>query len=134
MPPLSKRTKQRQLTMAQVNKQQEYSKKSLTIWESQLTEFKSWDLKNPQGRSRTVEENKIVLLSLKMMLAYNIELVKSGSLSVHDINWTTIENTVASQLHISNKYVSELRRSLFQDGDVLVFGANDDVNNRSTTV
>ena len=131
MPPASKRTKQRQLTMLEVNKQQIYSKKILNVRESLYEEFDSWDLKNPQGRSRTVEENKIVLLSLKMMLSFNIELVKSGSMSSHDINWTIIENLVAKQLGLSNKYISELRRALFEDGDVLSFGLDDDVDNNS---
>ena len=91
-------------------------------WRRLLEEFNGLadTLKNPQGHSRTFEENKMILLALRAALNRRISLLNVDQETT--INWRSIEDEVGRDFHVSNKYVHDLRTGLFEDGDVWVFG------------
>jgi transposase len=125
---LSKRQKQSKDMCKLFNRRKEYARKCLQCWDSNLNSFNDWDLGNTKGRTRSVEENKLILLSLKMLLSIEIDTVKLGNLSVHDISWTKLEKLVAKNMHVNHDYVKQLRTSLFEDGDIIDFGWSGNVD------
>ena len=84
--------------------------------------FEDYDLKNPRGRSRTVDENKLILLSIRLLLMLYLEQAKANIISIHTISWHLIEKVVAENFFITQRYVNILRKSLFEDGELVVFG------------
>ena len=91
-------------------------------WRRILEEFNnlSTSLKNPQGESRTFRENKMLILALRAALNRHVRVLNLNPEVT--INWTCIENEVASDFFVSNKLVHDLRTGFFEDGDVWVLG------------
>jgi hypothetical protein len=94
------------------------------IWHGIYDDFNDGSLANSKGRSRTFEENRIVLLSLKMLLLERLELVEEGKRKIYEITWTSIEDRVSQQLGVTREHVTALRKQFLDDGDVLIFGSD----------
>jgi transposase len=94
------------------------------VWRNHLEVFSELkeDIKNPKGRSRTSEENKLLLLALYRELRQRVESMNNGDLHPSSITWTSIEETVASDFCVWKGHLAELRGTFLDDGDVLVFG------------
>jgi hypothetical protein len=132
MPPRSKRQKQAGPHMESVNERKnlrfQLRQKCLANWEEAAQTFDGWDLANPKGRSRTDHENKLVLLSVKMVLKMHITMIKSKQLDVYNLSWTYIEQFVATNMGLNAHYVRILRQNLFKDGDIITFGSSGNTN------
>ena len=91
-------------------------------WRRLLEEFNSLSssLKNPNGESRSFEENKMLILALRAGLNRRVRELNLDPEAT--INWTSIENEVARDFFVGNKLVHDLRTDFFEDGDVWVFG------------
>jgi hypothetical protein len=75
-------------------------------------------LTNRNGKTRTFEENKMVLLALRRYVELHLKMVKLG---VQDnINWTTIEKEVAFSFGIKQEHVNDLREEFLITGQVIV--------------
>ena len=87
-------------------------------WESQLKVFESFEggLCNEKGKQRTFEENKMLLLALQASLRRRLERGEAN------ISWRSIEDEVARDFHVGHDYIPTLRKGLFDDGNVFVFG------------
>jgi hypothetical protein len=92
------------------------------MWQERVTEFDSFDLGNSKGRCRTEHENKLVLLTLKLVLKLYVEKVEAKDMQAHELSWTLVETRVAEGLQLRRDQVSRLRQLLFDDGTVGVFG------------
>jgi hypothetical protein len=94
------------------------------VWRNQLEVFKGLkeEIKNPKGRSRTLEENKLLLLALLRELDQRVESMNNGNVHPSSITWTSIEETVARDFCVDRAILTELRRNFLDDGDVIVFG------------
>jgi hypothetical protein len=112
----AKRQKQRQLANYR------FSIRTLNMWDDIAQEFDSFSLGNPKGRSRTFEENKLVLLCLKMTINQCLARVRDKEISIQIISRSYLKALVANGLQMRLDHVSCLRKQLFEDGDVLVFG------------
>jgi hypothetical protein len=93
-------------------------------WRNQLEVFSDFcqEIKNPNGRSRTLEENKLLILALRAYLRQKVESMNEGDLHPSSINWTLIEEAVARDFCVRREYLTELRRIFLDEGDVVVFG------------
>ncbi len=108
--------------MANLNAKIQKAKDTRINWEDQYEKFDKHNLKNPNGRVRTVEENRLILLSLKLLLKQQLIMAKNNIFSVHDINWTELEFTISVALHVRREHVTDLRKTLLDEGCVLEFG------------
>jgi transposase len=120
MPRVNKRRRHSQTVQATKKRKQ----RKANLWRSQLEVFKELkeEIKNPNGRSRTLEENKLLLLALLRELDQRVEYMNNGTIHPSLITWTSIEETVANDFCVRKGHLTELRRNFLDDGDVLVFG------------
>jgi hypothetical protein len=79
-------------------------------------------VKSPNGKSRSYEENKLFILALRATLRRQIEAIQENRLSPLKLSWTLIEEEVARDFHVGREYISKVRCTLIEDGDVTVFG------------
>ena len=93
-------------------------------WRNQLEVFSDFcqEIKNPNGRSRTLEENKLLILALRAYLRRKVESMNEGNLYPSAITWTSIEEEVARDFCVGREYLTEIRRIFLDEGDVVVFG------------
>jgi hypothetical protein len=93
-------------------------------WRNQLEVFSDFcqEIKNPNGRSRTLEENKLLILALRAYLRRKVESMNKGNLYPSAITWTSIEEEVARDFCVGREYLTEIRRIFLDEGDVVVFG------------
>jgi uncharacterized protein (UPF0262 family) len=122
MPPPSKRLKAYQDNAVAMTRQKLLRNNCIKAWQSNLNKFEEYDLKNPRGRSRTADENKLILLSIRLLFNLYLEQAKANIISIHTISWHLIEKVVAENFFITQRYVNTLRKSLFEDGELVVFG------------
>ena len=120
MPRFGKRRRASQSSLA-TNR---YKVKLTNIWKGIAEEFDDHvpSLRNPRGRSRTLDENKLVLLIMRGILRFSLAQIEEGTMDVYNMSWTMIEESTAETVHMKREHVTELRKQLFEDGDVLVFG------------
>ena len=78
------------------------------------------ELKNPKGKIRTIEENKMILLLLKAELEEEIKKIKQSKDC--KINWCYLELMVSKKLCVKATHVSFLRKNFFDGGNVLFCG------------
>jgi hypothetical protein len=109
------------------------------LWFDNAAKFEEFDLSNPKGRSRTEHENKLVLLTLKLVLNMMLERLRNKEIKVHEISWTLIDNRVAEGLQMRRDQVTTLRQLLFDEDAVGTFGdrapspqANESPNSKLT--
>ena len=69
-----------------------------------------------RGVSRTIEENRLLLLALRAAFKWKID---SG---FQELSWRNIENEVAEDFRVGMRYVRDLRLGLLEDGDLYVYG------------
>ena len=91
-------------------------------WEGIL---RQWDemcqtLHNPKGKSRTYEQNSMLLLATKAKLSILLDQVADDPLAIFNINWTRIDKSVAKDFKADVNHVSALRKSFVEEGVVLV--------------
>jgi hypothetical protein len=70
------------------------------LWNKALDEFDEYGLGNNKGKTRTAEENKLILLTVKLVLRMQLEQVANGEKSIFTVAWTTIETLVADSLQV----------------------------------
>lgn len=87
-------------------------------WRDDLNTFESLtsSFYSKKGKSRTFEENKMIILAMKASLKRRL---KSGN---ELISWHCIENEVSKDFGFDRNAVYDLRKRFFEDGDVYVFG------------
>jgi hypothetical protein len=95
--------------------------KLLKRWQSRLDEFDTFGITNQKGRARTVEENKVIILTTKMALSIYIDMVNNNNMTIHQLTWTLIDKKVSTCIGIRSEHVTALRQQIFEDGDVLTF-------------
>ena len=107
--------RRRSRTREAIRKQQSRKKGK---WKQIFEKFDSFSdgLYNKKGRSRTLHENKLLLCALKVALKRQID---AGN---KDINCKSIEEEVSTDFRVGRQYLVLLRKGLFDNGDVLVFG------------
>ena len=71
-----------------------------------------------QGKSRTFEENKLLILALRGYLRMKVE---NGDTV---INWNAIEREVARGFFVCHNHIHDLRMGFLEDGVVWVFGSD----------
>jgi hypothetical protein len=98
----SKLKRCRQTHLAKAN----YSKRTARVWNDVLDSFHEYDLGNKNGKTRTAEENKLVLLTLKLVLRLQLTQVADGERSIFTVSWTAIENLVADALQVRRVHVT----------------------------
>jgi hypothetical protein len=120
MAPVNKRKKQlnavRDMTIGR-------RRNALKLWEERLDEYDalSTTVYNAKGKTRTFEENKLIVLGIRYALKKYLEMVELGY-NILDLNWTLIEIEVAKAFKVKQEHVSSLRKEFFDSGDILVFG------------
>jgi hypothetical protein len=124
---LSKRLRQSRCHARTINRNSQLKYRCLNKWQSTVDYFNSEDLKNPQRKTRTIDENKIVLLSVKMVLTMLLQQVTDGHMIIHDLNWKMIDKYAAENPHLQRGYFGQLRKSWFEDGDIMISGCNGNV-------
>jgi hypothetical protein len=95
--------------------------KLLKQWQSRLDDFDTFCITNRKGRTRTVEENKVIILAMKMALSTYIDMVNTNNMTIRQRTWTLIEKKVSTCIGIRSVHVTSLRQKIFEDGDVLNF-------------
>ena len=110
-----------------IRKRKERKKKH---WKDVFDEFEDMvqGLKNPKGKCRSMDENKMILYALKAGLKRKLAAVDDDLLQPHQISWTDIEREIAEDFNYKLSNVTELRKTFLVDGDVCVFGETDDSN------
>jgi hypothetical protein len=105
MPPPSKRWRQSQ-TAAATKRRKELATK---YWREELEsiDVASETVKSPNGKSRTLEENKIFVLAIRATLCHQFKAVE-GRMDPLKMSWTTIEKEVAKDFHVGRSYVTKL--------------------------
>ena len=93
-------------------------------WRNRLEVFSDFcqEIKNPNGRSRTYEENKLLIFALRAYLRQKVESMNEGDLQPSSITWRSIEEAVARDFCVRREHLTELRRTFLEEGDVVVFG------------
>ena len=86
----------------------------------QTLEAFSGELKNPPGLSRSIAENKILLLAVRVTVRRVLASAKIKDIMT--IIWDLIEQEVTRDFEVGINYVQELRHVFMEDGDVLVYG------------
>ena len=120
MPRLTAKQKQRkrlsQSKQAVIRKKQRIFNK----WRTTLQDFDELTpaLTNNSGKTRLIEENCLILLSLKAALQRLLASVECAKES--RINWKSLDYQVASDLHVSVHHVRQLRLNFFADSEVCV--------------
>ena len=79
-------------------------------------EMMSTNLTNQKGKTRTVEEKKLVLLLVKATLKR--EIGNSQFQKSLDLYWTKIDVQVARDLHMKQEDVTSLRKEFLSTGDI----------------
>jgi transposase len=93
-------------------------------WRNQEEVFSDFcqEIKNPNGRSRTLEENKLLIFALRAYLHKKVESMNEGHSPASSITWTLVETEVARDFCVRREHLTELRRVFVDEGDVVIFG------------
>lgn len=80
------------------------------MWRQELEFFSDLqdEIKNPKGHSRTLEENKFLLLALLWELHQRVQSMDDGHLNPSEITWTSIDKAVARNFCVKTIQVSDL--------------------------
>jgi hypothetical protein len=86
-------------------------------WNNSLAELS--DPAHPSGangRIRSVHENFLILMSLKMLLQTYLEY---NLIEIRKLNWTMIESKVATMLKVQREHVTSVRKEFLDEGEIL---------------
>jgi transposase len=90
-------------------------------------------LKNENGKSRTFEENKLLIYAIQAALNRRIEALQNKTLCPTEASWRHIEEEVARDFRVRRENITDLRKEYFRNGEVLMCGEyagdDDDVAN-----
>lgn len=106
----------------------QHAKRTIRLWNKALDEFNEYGLGNNKVKTTTAEENKLILLTVKLVLRMQLEQVANGDRSIFTITWTAIETLVAESLQVRLSHIMALRKALYNDGEVLIFGEENGCN------
>ena len=79
-------------------------------------------LSNENGRSRTFEENRVVLLAMMITMQLWMELIRGVSWDPLDWTWSQFDSMISSSLHMLQEHCRRLRLHFVEKNEVLVFG------------
>ena len=79
-------------------------------WKEVLEEMETFDISNTRGHTRSINENNLVIGSVRMALSIFLKFVDEKSFSIHDVTWTMIDNLVASNLMIKRDQVTSFSK------------------------
>lgn len=79
---------------------------------------------NKSGKTRSVEENKLILLSLKGFLKRELEKLSEKKEINCDLSWSKLESMVSNELHVRREHVTALRKMFLEEGDIDVIETN----------
>jgi hypothetical protein len=93
-------------------------------WTNQLEVFSDFyqEIKNPNGHSRTYEENKLLIFAFRTYLHQKDESMNEGDLHPSSITWRSIEEAVACDFCVRCEHLTELGCIFLKEGDIIVFG------------
>lgn len=96
--------------------------RSVNSWKDRLHVFDGFaaGIKNPPGRSRTFNENKLLLLALRAALRRQVQALEANK-SEMTMSWTAIEEEVSTDFGVNRNHLTSLRKEFLDDGDVLVW-------------
>ena len=95
-----------------------FAMKRLSEWKDVLEEMEELVVVNPKGRTRSTEENHLIVASIKMILTIYLDFIDKKAFSIHDLNWTFIDNVVATNLGVRQSHVADLRKKYFENGSL----------------
>jgi hypothetical protein len=95
--------------------------RSAKYWREELDYFDAGVLtvKSPNGKSGSFEENKLFVLTLRVTLRRRIEAIEEKSVSPLKLSWKLMEEEVARDFHVGREYISKIRCTFIEDGDVV---------------
>ena len=81
------------------------------MWRKELEFFSDLqdEIKNPEGRSRTLEENKFILMAILRELHQRVQFMDDGHLHPSEITWYSIETAVARDFCVWPNHVTDLQ-------------------------
>jgi hypothetical protein len=77
---------------------------------------------NNKGRTRTIFENRMIVMALKMLLGVYLRFVANETITINEISWPMIEKEVSENFKVKQRHVTEIRQQYFTDGSIKVFG------------
>lgn len=95
-------------------------KKLKRYWKRQVIDFGDYEGPSSKGRVRSIEENYLILMSLKMLLKGYLK--GKGLNMIKTINWTMLENEVAKELRVKSSNVWKIRQQFLLDGTIITCG------------
>jgi hypothetical protein len=87
-------------------------------WNGHLEQLQVYQsvLRNPNGKSRTVEENRLTLTILMWVVQQKVAVDWDKNIS-----WTSIDKQVANMVKCDRKHVTNLRNHYLKTGEVAEF-------------
>ena len=115
--PRSTKKRRRSRSARNIQKQQERKANAL-MEDLALFEELAVDIRNPRGRTRGFEENKLLLLALLATLKRHIANTDGAKKSIaNEVCWTHVERDVAEDFHVGREYLYDLRKVFLEDVD-----------------
>lgn len=118
---MSRPSKKQRRSRSNVSAAHDYQRKTHE-WKKELLKFDNSRLHNQKGKVRSYAENKLIIASLKMLLTKEMQRLGENSKDILSLNWTSLENDVATYLHVGKAYVRQLRQEFLGSGEILIFG------------
>lgn len=97
------------------------SKEMVKGWNKVVDRLDNAGISNSRGRTRTFEENCIVLNSVKMFINVYLDLIKDEKVRVVDLTWKLVYDKVAQNLGMTRMHVVELCQHIATENEVVVF-------------
>ena len=92
-----------------------FAMKRTSEWKDVLEEMEGFTVLNPKGRTRSIEENQLIIGSVKMLLWIYLDFVEKKFFCIHDLNWTFIDNQIALNLGVKQGHDADLRKQYFEN-------------------
>ena len=110
-------TKKRRLSESKEAKKKR-KQRLRAFWNTQWQKLDavSNDIRGETGKSRSFEEMRLLLLAIKAALKQRIFEKEEK------ISWRQIDEEVAEDFRVGRMYISDLRRTFLEDGDICVYG------------
>ena len=91
-------------------------------WNTTIAIFDEVYLGNEKGRTRSYEENRIIVAATGMLIRSYMNLVKEKLMEVKYLIWTRVIDEISLSLHMKRLHVKELVEEFSRSRSVLVFG------------
>jgi hypothetical protein len=95
--------------------------KALRSWQerSKVLDCLSDSIYNSKETVRTFEENKLLVLGIRIWLNNYLRLVEYG-FDIRVVTWTLIDSEVAKGHKVKREHITDLRKTFFGTGDILI--------------